>query len=393
MSQNRHNAIFLIAIALLTTALYAQDAAPQQSNLTGTPSAADPAAHPAAPAVPVAKAPHFVPVLISATDSHGGPVLGLTKEQITILDTNQDVQPLQLYKGTDLPLHLGIVLLCSPRTFSQQQAAAIDLVNKVIRPGIDGAFVVSARGKKAWPGKRLEWKQDSAELSKIIKSLDPEAGLQDPFDFDLATTQGGFGSRMNIQKTFEGGGGIVFDVVYAMMNSDPRPSRRVLFMFREAWSHSPGFGERANTWVEDHMLQVIAAAQKMHISTFVIGLEDPQYNRITDTDLGTSYNPTHAGEGAASRSYDSHMQQARIRAYEAGRTNIVRLATETGGAIYWSTKKNYSDAISSMANELSGQYILTFIPKNAPTEIHPLKVIGKDGTHVRAQAAFFAATQ
>jgi hypothetical protein len=46
-----------------------------------------------------------------------------------------------------------------------------------------------------------------------------------------------------------------------------------------------------------------------------------------------------------------------------------------------------------MANELSGQYIVTFIPKNAPTEIHPLKVIGKDGTHFRAQAAFFAATQ
>lgn len=391
MQQNRHNAIFLIAIVLLTTALYAQEAVPQQSNLTGTPSA-DPAAHPATPAVPVAKAPHFVPVLISATDSHGSPVLGLTKEQITILDTNQDVPPLQLYKGTDLPLHLGIVLLCSPRTFSQQQAAAIDLVNKVIRPGIDGAFVVSARGKKAWPGERLEWKQDAAELSKIIKSLDPEAGLHDSFDFDLATTQGGFGSRSNIQ-TVGGGGVTVFDVAYAMMNSDPRPSRRVLFMFREAWSHSPGFGERANTWVEDRMLQVIAAAQKMHISTFVIGLEDPQYNRITDTDLGTSYNPTHPGEGAASRSYDSHMQQARIRAYEAGRTNIVRLATETGGAIYWSAKKNYSDAISSMANELAGQYIVTFLPKNAPTEIHPLKIISKDGTHVRAQAAFFAATQ
>jgi len=392
MRQNRHNAIFLIAIVLLTTALYAQEAVPQQSNLTGTPSTAAPPAHPATPAVPVAKAPHFVPVLISATDSHGSPALGLTKEQITILDTNQDVQPLQLYKGTDLPLHLGIVLLCSPRTFSQQQAAAIDLVNKVIRPGIDGAFVVSARGKKAWPGERLEWKQDAAELSKIIKSLDPEAGLHDSFDFDLATTQGGFGSRSNIQ-TVGGGGVTVFDVAYAMMNSDPRPSRRVLFMFREAWSHSPGFGERANTWVEDHMLQVIAAAQKMHISTFVIGLEDPQYNRITDTDLGTSYNPTHAGEGAASRSYDSHMQQARIRAYEAGRTNIVRLATETGGAIYWSAKKNYSDAISSMANELAGQYIVTFLPKNAPTEIHPLKIISKDGTHVRAQAAFFAATQ
>jgi hypothetical protein len=331
-------------------------------------------------------------VLISATDSHGSPALGLTKEQLTILDTNQDVPPLQLYKGTDLPLHLGIVLLCSPRTFSQQQAAAIDLVNKVIRPGVDEAFVVSARGKKPWPGQRLEWKQDAAELSSIIKGLNAEAGLPDAFDFDFETTQGGFGSRSNLQ-TLGGDGVTVFDVAYSMMNSDPRPSRRVLFMFREPWSHSPGFGERANTAVEGHMLRVIGAAQKMHISTFVIGSEDPQFNRITDTDIGTSYNPIHAGQGAASRSYDTHLQQARVRAYEAGRTNVVRLATETGGAVYWSTKKNYSDAIGSIANELAGQYIVTFLPKNAPTEIHPLKIIGKDGTHVRAQAAFFAATQ
>ena len=141
------------------------------------------------------------------------------------------------------------------------------------------------------------------------------------------------------------------------------------------------------------MLRVIGAAQKMHISTFVIGLEDPQFNRITDTDIGTSYNPIHAGEGAASRSYDTHLQQALIRAYEAGRTNVARLATETGGAVYWSAKKNYSDAIVAMANELAGQYIVTFVPRDTPAELHPLKVTGKNGTHVLAQSAFFAVSR
>src|SRR5262249_45312227 len=132
--------------------------------LTPTPTAATPAAATA----PVVRPQRFVPVLISATDSHGSPVLGLTKDQLTILDTNQPVDALRLYKGSDLPLHLGIVLVCAPRTFSQQQAAAIDLVNKVIRPGIDEAFVVTARCKKPWPSERLDWKQDPAELSKII---------------------------------------------------------------------------------------------------------------------------------------------------------------------------------------------------------------------------------
>ena len=138
MRENHVTAMYLIVAVLLATALLAQDSTPPKSDLTGaTSSVADPAAHSATPAVTVARAPHFVPVLISATDTHGDPVLGLTKEQITVLDANLEVQPLQLYRGADLSLHLGIVLLCSPRTFSQQQAAAIDLVNKVIRPGID----------------------------------------------------------------------------------------------------------------------------------------------------------------------------------------------------------------------------------------------------------------
>ncbi len=392
MRQNHVTALYLMLVVLLTVALFAQNSTPPKSDLTGAAPVAEPAAHSAPPAAPVARAPRFVPVLISATDTHGDPALALTKEQLTILDSNLEVQPLQLYRGADLPLHLGIVLLCSPRTFSQQQAAAIDLVNKVIRPGVDEAFVVSARGKKPWPGERLDWRKDPAELSNIIRNLDPQAGFPDAFDFEFDTTQGGFGSRSSLQ-TFAAGGVSVFDVVDSMMNSDPRPSRRVLFMFREAWAHSPGFGERANMAVEAQMLKVIGAAQQMHISTFVVGLEDSQYNRITDTDLGTSYNPTHPGEGAASRSYDSHMREARIRAYEAGRTNVTRLATETGGAIFWSTKKNYSDAIAAMTNDLAGQYIVTFVPRNAPGELHPLKIIGKNGTHVLAQCAFFAATQ
>ena len=383
--------MYSMLVVLLTTALFAQDSTPPKSALTGTTPVAEPAAHSATPAVPVARAPRFVPVLISATDTHGDPVLGLTKDQITILDANLEVEPLQLYRGADLPLHLGIVLLCSPRTFVQQQAAAIDLVNRVIRPGIDEAFVVSARGKKAWPGERLDWHKDPAELSNIIKNLDPQAGFPDAFDFEFETTQGGFGSRANLQ-TFAAGGVTVFDVVDSMLNSDPRPSRRVVFMFREPWAHSPGFGERANMAVEAQMLKVIGAAQQMHISTFVIGLEDSQFNRITDTDLGTSYNPIHPGAGAASRSYDTHLREARIRAYEAGRTNIVRLATDTGGAVYWSTKKNYSDAIAAMAGELAGQYIVTFVPRNAPGELHPLKITGKNGTHVLAQSAFIAAS-
>jgi hypothetical protein len=68
----------------------------------------------------------------------------------------QAVQPIQVFKGSDIPLHLAVVLLAAPGSFSQQQAAAIDLVQKVVRPKIDEAFVVTARGKKPWPSDRLD---------------------------------------------------------------------------------------------------------------------------------------------------------------------------------------------------------------------------------------------
>lgn len=394
MSRRHRSAAFVGSIFVAAT-LLAQDGTPPQSNMTGTPAPATAAAPPsgatAAATAPVATQPRPVPVLLSATDSHGSPVLSLTKEQLTILDTNREVEALKLYKGSDLPLHLGIVLVCNARTFSQQQAAAVDLVNKVIRPGVDEAFVVTARCKKPWPHERLDWKQDPAELGKMISELDQNSGLADAFNFELETTDVGL-ARSNLQ-TFAAAGVTVFDIAYTMMNSDPRPSRRVLFMFREPWAHSPGFGERANASVEAQVLRVIAAAQQWHIGVFVIGLEDQQFNRSTDVNIGKDYSPTFAGAGAATRSYDERLQQQRIRAYEAGRTNITRIATETGGAVYWGTKKNYSDAVTSISNQIAGQYIVTFVPKDAPTDTHQLKITSKDGSRILVQPVFLSVSR
>jgi hypothetical protein len=182
-----------------------------------------------------------------------------------------------------------------------------------------------------------------------------------------------------------------------MMNSDPRPSRRVLFMFREPWSHSPGFGRRANTAVEAHLLRVIGAAQAMHVSTYVIGLEDQQYNGLTDTNIGKNYISRYAGDnggaGEETRAYDTEMQKERNRSYQEGRTNVTRLATETGGAIYWSMKRNYPDAVASIANQIAGQYIVTFVPKDVPTDTHPLKITAKDGSRILAQPVFLTAVR
>jgi hypothetical protein len=85
------------------------------------------------------------------------------------------------------------------------------------------------------------------------------------------------------------------------------------------------------------------------------------------------------------------MERERIRAYEAGKVNIERMATETGGATFWSTKKNYPDAINAIANLVAGQYIVTFSPKDIPGPAHGLKVTGSKGIRLLTQTSFFYA--
>jgi VWFA-related protein len=339
--------------------------------------------------------PRFAPVLVSVTDTSGAPALGLTKDQFTIMDNSHAVPALKVFNASDVPLHLAVVLLAEQETFSQQQAAAIDLVKRVVRPKIDEAFVVTARGKKPWPTPNIDWKQDPEELVKIIQGLDRNAGLHDAFNFNMSTSETELdqsGGRNTLQS-YSAGGMSVFDAVFYMMNSDPRPARRVLVIFRDPWGHSPGFGGRVNTAVEGQLTRVIGVAQEMHVSTFVIGLEDNRVNGVADTTIGKNYISVHSGEngggGESNQAYDKMMERERVRAYEAGKTNVQRLGAETGGATFWSTKKNYPDAVASIANLLAGQYIVTFIPEDVANAAHSLKVTSSTGAKVLSPTGFF----
>jgi hypothetical protein len=174
-----------------------------------------------------------------------------------------------------------------------------------------------------------------------------------------------------------------------MMNSDARPARRVIVIFREAWPHSQGFGRQVNTLVENKLTQVIGAAQELHIATFVIGLEDPKFNGITDNNIGKNYIVL-SGSESGGAVYDAALEKAKLRAYEGGKTNVQRLASETGGAAFWSVKKNYPDAVTSIANLIAGQYIVTFTPSDIQTPVHTLKVTAAGaGTKMLAQTTFF----
>jgi VWFA-related protein len=343
--------------------------------------------------------PRFVPVLISVTDASGTPVLGLTKEQLTIIDTNQAATPLKVYPGSDIPLHLGIVLVASPKTFAQQQAAAVDLVKQVIRPNKDQAFVLNAGGTKPPAQKEIAWSSNPEELTKAIQGMDENAGLPDAFSFSMENTSitgNENPGQMTVQTYAGGGGATVFDAAFGMINGDAKPARRVLVMFREPWAHSPGLGGRSNASVVYQLRRLVGVAQQMHIAAFVIGLEDLRFNGVSDNTLGQNYVSVHGGDdksgGSAAREYDRQMERQRVTSYNEGRVNVERLGTETGGAVFWSTKKNYPDAVHGIATLLGGQYIVTFVPSDTPGPVHTLKITSSAGAKVLAPPSFFYGT-
>jgi hypothetical protein len=57
----------------------------------------------------------------------------------------------------------------------------------------------------------------------------------------------------------------------------------------------------------------------------------------------------------------------RKAAYDAGRSNVVRMADSTGGHSWWSSKKNFTDATDAIAKDLLGQYLLIFSPSAVDT--------------------------
>lgn len=351
---------------------------------TQAATASDPAA-----ATPANTKPR-ISVIVSLTGKSGAPVAEFPKDAVTVLDNGEAAETLDLRSATPVPVHLAIVLMASKAGFAQEQAAAIDLVRKALRPNLDKAFVITAGGSKPWTNSRLDWQSDPAALEKSIKELDKSVGLPDAFNFDLEISGAGT-SRMALQKyNGEGGPNNAFNVVWMMMQTDPRPARRAVVIFRDPWKHSNGFHDSYSKQVANQINDLVAQAQQMRASFFVVGLEESVPNAAA-AELGAIYQPTYLGEGGATRVYDQAMQRAREQAYASGRVNLERLSGETGGKIWYGGKKNYSDVVEGISNELAGQYVLTFVPKiSAPAPEHKLKVESRRSeVHIAAPKAFW----
>jgi hypothetical protein len=354
-----------------------------------------------------------VRLLISATDSKGNPLFGLSKDQVSIFEGNQPMPTLSVQSASDLPLHLGFVLLASKTKFDQEQAATMALAQKIMRPGIDEAFVVTAGGDRPWPNPNITWLKDAASVAETVHGLDKNAGLPDLFTYNLATDSAGLG-RLSVQTYNLGNGFSVFDVIWLMMKNDPRPARRAVVIFRLATAHSPGLDEQAavNTdkehnrslsseqqvtgYSQETHNRVIGTAQSLGISFFTIGMDDKLISAdINRNQVGTDYMPTHGGgDDGMARKYDQDMMRRMELQYMAGRDNVNRIADETGGRPFWTTKKNFADAVTGISNEIAAQYFVNVAaPAAAPGEPASIKVQVAGAGHVSAPRALIPAGQ
>jgi hypothetical protein len=260
----------------------------------------------------------------------------------------QDTKP-----ADKLPLHLGIVLHASKNTFPQQQAAAIDLIQRVMHSTDDEAFVVTAGGDRPWPSPRLDWDNKPDNLIKFVKGLDKLAGVPEAFKFEVQTTSNpNFREWLTLYKGAPTAQS-VFAIVAAMMSSDARPARHVLVMFRDPWDHSPGWGSAYGQYVDQRHDAVLSMLKDARINLYVVGIDDPSGRPKMAGGIDTDYTMVHAGSGSYMRNLDEELGKAINVLMAAGRTNIERLTGGTDGAVAYGTKKNYADAVPVIADKIA----------------------------------------
>ena len=216
----------------------------------------------------------------------------------------------------------------------------------------DEAFVVTAGGDRPWPSPRLDWDNKPDSLIKFIKGLDKMAGVPEAFKFEVQTTStASFREWLTLYKGVPAEQS-VFAIATAMMKSDPRPARHVLVMFRDPWDHSPGWGSAYGKYVDQRHDAVISILKEAGIRTYIIGIDDPSTRPKIAGGMDTNYTMMHAGEGSYMRDVDEQVRKAIDVLMAAGRTNVERLTSQTGGVVAYGSKKNYTDAVPVIADKI-----------------------------------------
>jgi Ca-activated chloride channel homolog len=124
-----------------------------------------------APVTTISKTVNEVDLAFTVTDKRGHFVGNLRPDDFALLDNKTAPARLTLFQQrTDLPLHLAVLIDASDSVkcrFKFEQQAALSFIRKILRPGVDSAFVVAFNDQvktvQELTGKR-------AKVSKALKN-------------------------------------------------------------------------------------------------------------------------------------------------------------------------------------------------------------------------------
>jgi Ca-activated chloride channel family protein len=193
---------------------------------------------------------HQVPEVrlqFTVADERGRLVRNLSPDDVVVFDNQAQVAHFNEFeRGDDLPLQLGLVLDTSDsvkRVLPQEKAAAVDFLNRVMRPQTDHAFVVG------FAGEIKTWQTPTADLQQLMDAINR---LKEP----------GWGTR-------------VFDALYsacsgaAAATSDGKSPHRAIIVLTD--------GDDTDSL--HPLADVIAAAQRSEIQIYPLTIHSP---RIAD---------------------------------------------------------------------------------------------------------------
>jgi Ca-activated chloride channel family protein len=152
MNYTRWMANSILAVMVLGLPLWGQMAPVTPSAANSFASSAPSTDGTNDPILTIRKRVDEVNVLFIATDKHGKFVRNLNQNDFTYLDDHKPPEAvINFRRETDLPIQLGLLIDTSGSVnsrFSFEQEAAVNFLNRTVRPGFDRAFVMgfSSRG-------------------------------------------------------------------------------------------------------------------------------------------------------------------------------------------------------------------------------------------------------
>lgn len=256
-----------------------------------------------------------VNVLFTAQDSRKRLVLGLTKDDVRILEDGKPQEIIAFSRQVDLPLSLAVLIdtsVSQQRTLPEEKNAAIAFLESFIRPDKDKVAIISFTGEATLEQGMTNNLQRLRRAIERVQFVPPAGyrggGVMIPGTPPISGT-----------ATAIAGSTAIWDAIWVtsdeILGPAPEKTRRAIILI------SDGYNTSGRKKLDDAVL----AAQKAEAVIYSIGIGDNFYdgvdkgalNRISERTGGRAFFPRDEGElRAAFKQIEEEMRSQYLISYE-----------------------------------------------------------------------------